>query len=75
MEKYLGVKGYAKAVRGKKLVEFSWSNNEGYVVTPTNREKLEFVSQDTKKILLGNQIKAGELYCTLVRAIEVSTLL
>jgi len=72
IEKYLGVKGYAKAVKGKKLINFTWRINEGYTVTPTKREKKGFVHLDEKKLLLGENIVDGALAKALKRAIEES---
>ena len=75
LEKFLGVKGYAKAVKGRKCIDFSWRINEGYSITPTKREKIGFVSIKDKRIDLGLKIVPGKLYSALIEAIEQSTFL
>ena len=37
IEKILGIKGYSKAVKNKKLVLVDWDIDEGYTVTPTEK--------------------------------------
>ncbi|WP_127531737.1 hypothetical protein [Paenibacillus kobensis] len=73
LEKCLGLQGYTKAVKGRKFIDFSWRINEGYFVTPTRREKTGFVSLKDKRIMLGQQIVPGTLYCALMNAIDQST--
>ncbi|AIQ49126.1 hypothetical protein R70723_26875 [Paenibacillus sp. FSL R7-0273] len=75
LEKYIGVKGYAKAVKGRKCIDFSWRINEGYSITPTKREKMGFVSIKDKRIDLGEKIVPGKLYRALIEAIEQSAVL
>lgn len=71
LEKYLGVKGYEKAIKGTKLVIYSCDREEGYSLTPTKKQK-GFDFLDDKKIHLGHEIIKGNLAKALREAIENS---
>lgn len=74
LEKYLGVKGYAKAVKSRRLVGFDWFLDSGYVVMPTNKiPKQGFVHQEDKAIKLGKETKSGELARAFREAMQLST--
>ncbi len=73
LEKFLGVKGYSKAVKGRKLICFSWNNEEGYIIRPSIREKKGFSLQDDQKITLGKDIQGNVLADAITQAIEAST--
>ena len=75
LEKLLGVKGYAKAVKGKKLIHFTWSKKNGYSIVPTIREKTGFVVNEDKIINLGEVITTESLIEALYHALEISTAL
>lgn len=74
MEKYLNVKGYAKAVKDKKCIIFHWDVDDGYSVTATQKVPKEgYVHLKDKAIQLGKDIKKGELVKVLKEAIQLST--
>ncbi|MGI6712264.1 MAG: hypothetical protein ACOX4L_06015 [Bacillota bacterium] len=74
LEKYLGVKGYAKAVKNRRFVSFEWFLASGYVVIPTNKvPKHVFVLQEDKAIKLGKVFKSGELARAFREAMQLST--
>ena len=73
IEKYLNIKGYAKATKGMKFVDVSWSNEDGYVVVPTiNLAKNGFDHMEDQKIMLGKNVKPGELAEAVIRAMAIS---
>jgi hypothetical protein len=71
LEKFLGIKGYEKSIKGKKLVIYSWDSEEGYSITPTKKQK-GFVALNDKKINLGHEFIKGNLAKALREAIENS---
>ena len=76
IEKFLGVKGYAKAVSGKKLVSISWKQGKGYEVTPTKKEqkpKRGYVHMEDKILNLNEQATAEQLGEAVKEAIRIST--
>ena len=73
LEKYLNIKGYSKAIKGMKFVNASWNSADGYYVLPTvNKGKNGFNYMDDKKIILGKNVKPGDLAEAVIRAIEIS---
>lgn len=75
LEKLLGVKGYAKAVKGKKLIKFAWRKDHGYYISPSIREKKGFVTPVEKEIMLGETIGKGALAAAVEQAINDSTMI
>ncbi|MDD2372739.1 MAG: hypothetical protein PHI03_13845 [Bacteroidales bacterium] len=74
LEKHLGIKGYAKAVKSRRLVNYDWVLNSGYVVIPTNKKPRQgFVHQEDKTIKLGKELKTGELAKAFREAMQLST--
>lgn len=74
IEKYLNIKGYAKAVKDKKLIEFHWDIDDGYSVIPSQKiPKQGYIDLTDKTIWLGKEIKKGELARALKEAMEIST--
>jgi len=73
LEKYLNIKGYAKAVVDKKVVSLHWNNDEGYMVTPTTKiPKKGYVKQKENAINLGRKLKSYELAEALQTAMNLS---
>lgn len=74
METFLNVKGYSKAVKDKKLINFNWRIDEGYKITPTQKiPKKGYVHLKDKEIMLGQDLKTGELARAVKEAISIST--
>ena len=74
MEKYLNVKGYAKAVKDKKCIIFHWDVDDGYSITATQKVPKEgYIHLKDKVISLGMDIKKGELAKALKEAMQLST--
>lgn len=76
IEKVLNIKGWEKAVKDKKLVDFSWTEDGGYKVTPTRKEhkpKRGYTYLSAQSIMLGKQFAPGELAKSVRKAIEIST--
>jgi hypothetical protein len=61
IERYLKVKGYEKAVKNKKLIQFEWNIDDGFYITPTKKEKKGYGFLDDMQIALGNNFKDEEL--------------
>jgi hypothetical protein len=73
MEQFLNIKGYARAVKGKRYVELCWDIDEGYSVIPTNKIKRQgYIHQVEQKIALGKTIKKGKLATAIKIALSLS---
>jgi hypothetical protein len=73
LEKYLGVKGFSKACKGKKLVLFEWLAKEGFSFTPTDKVKGEGYNHlSEQKISFGKNVNKGDLANAVKKAIELS---
>ena len=73
LEKFLKVKGYAKAVKNKRLISFDWFKDEGYIVIPTEKKpRYGFVNIDDKSIRLGTEFKSGMLANAFREAMKIS---
>lgn len=74
LEKFLNVKGAAKAEKNRKLVNFEWFKISGYSVMPTNKiSKRGFVHIEDKKIELGFVLKEGDLAGAFRKSMQLST--
>jgi hypothetical protein len=76
IERFLKIKGYGKAVEGKKLVSVRWTEDTGYVVIPTRKEhkpKRGYIHLNEQSINLGKQFAPGEMAKAVRTAIEIST--
>jgi hypothetical protein len=77
IEKILNIKSWGKAVKDKKLVDVSWTEEEGYQVTPTQKEQLPkrgYIYLEDQSIKLGKQLVPGKLAKAIKEAIKISTI-
>ncbi|WP_430509153.1 hypothetical protein [Gottfriedia solisilvae] len=73
IEKFLGVKGYAKAVKDKKLIVLNWNIDEGYYITPTEKlPRKGYAHLKKYRINLGLELMKGELAKAVRDAIQLS---
>jgi hypothetical protein len=73
LEKYLGVKGFAKACQGRKIVEYRWNAKDGYYITPTNKVKGKgYLHMEDQRIFIGKSFNKGDLANAVKQAIELS---
>ena len=74
LEKFLKIKGYAKAVKNRRLVVCKWDCDDGYIITPTKKVPKEgFVHMKDNKIVLGKELKDGELSKAFKEAMKLSS--
>lgn len=74
LEKHLNVKGFAKVVKNRRLVNFDWYKDSGYEIVPTIKKTRQgFVHIEEKIIKLGKELKDGELPNAFRQAMKLST--
>jgi hypothetical protein len=72
LERLLGIKGYSKATKGRRLVSFDWNIEDGYTFTPTVKKK-GYVSLEEQVIRLGHNPTDDELVKSFKNALSEST--
>lgn len=73
LEKYLDIKGFAKAVKNRRVISFGWYYDIGYVLVPTHKKPRQgFVHMEDKTIKLGQELKEGELSKAFKEVAELS---
>jgi hypothetical protein len=76
IENYLKIKGYGKAVKGKKLLILSWSLDTGYIIVPTEKiKKRGYVHIQDKMIKLGQELEKNNLLHSIIQATRASSIL
>lgn len=74
LEKFLKIKGFAKAVKCRRLINFDWFKESGYAIVPTNKKpKQGYVHMEDKIIKLGKEPNEGELSKAFKEAMKLST--
>lgn len=71
LEKVLGINGYSKATKGRRLVVFNWNHHEGYSMTPTKKSR-GYDHLEEKAILLGQNPTDEELVKSFEKALRLS---
>ncbi|PGY13198.1 hypothetical protein [Bacillus sp. AFS031507] len=73
IERELGIRGYAKATKSLKIINFSWNKEDGYDVRPFQRiPRRGYVEMEEQVIPLGKKIVPGQLAEALKKAINVA---
>ena len=71
IEKFTGLRGYAKAVKGKRLVDLYWNDEDGYIITPWKKGKPRgFNPVEGHIINLGLNPNKGELAAAFREALK-----
>ncbi len=74
LEHLYNIKGYNKAVKGRKLVTFEWREEEGYKIVPHDKiDKQGYVIKKDEVIYLGKDLTYEKLADALAKAIEISS--
>jgi hypothetical protein len=73
IEQYLGIKGYERATKGRKLIIFSWNVDDGYYVTPTEKATKGYTILNEKSIYLGHSFEKLILANAIKQALELSS--
>jgi hypothetical protein len=73
LERFLKVKGFAKAVKNRKLIGVNWNSDKGYCVIPTRKvPKQGYIVMEDVEIFIGKNFKSGELAKAFKEAILMS---
>lgn len=70
LESFLGIKGYSKAIRGRKYISFEWLKDKGFSFIPTTKKTNGFLFSES--ITIGKNIQKGDLAASFKRALELS---
>ena len=71
IEKHLGIKGYSKAIKNLRLVNFRWLKDEGYSFSPNVKNRGGFAS--FKRINLGKILEKGQLAKAFKEVLDISS--
>jgi hypothetical protein len=78
VERYLGIKGYGKATKDKKLVTISWWQGKGFEIEPWKKmnkpPKGHYTLIKDGVIKIGIEPKTGELAEAVRKAIDIATI-
>lgn len=73
IERFLKVKGYKKAVKDKKVINFFWNVDEGYTITPTKMiPKQGYAHMIDRAFRLGHNPQKGEIAKAIREAMKIS---
>jgi hypothetical protein len=78
IERYLGIKGYGKATKGKKSITISWWSGKGFEIEPWKKmdkpPKGHYVGIKDQIIKLNSNTKPGEMAEAIKKAISIATI-
>jgi len=74
IEKFLNVKGYSKAVKDRRFISFFWNDDEGYIITPTQKVPRQgYCHLNDKAFRLGMTPKSNEIAKAIREAVLISS--
>lgn len=74
IEKFLKIKEYSKAVKGRRFISLSWNVDEGYIITPTKKVPRQgYCFIEDRAIRLGMNPNEGEIARAIREAMKLST--
>ncbi|PLT29281.1 hypothetical protein [Peribacillus deserti] len=72
LQRHLKINSYKRFTENKKFISYGWSLDEGFTVTPFERERLGNGYSGLETISLGNKLESGQFAMALTRAVEIA---